>query len=212
MPGQPKDKDERKEDPELTWKLRTGMCIRFTLWRDQLPGSAGKEAKPDMFPKDVDILPAFSLVVMNVQIKGWSSIVEVIVLLFQTLIGSFWITCLWTRLKQGETVTLMNGKTKTMTDKDVCPVKKGYGIAPSKFSTVNGSLYSILDKIPKCLASSYFEIQDKAKSFVDMYAPISQCLQTTQLPFVVEDVSRESTFAIQVPDCCLLFVYYTTFY
>lgn len=172
VPGEPKSKDERKEEPENTWKLRAGMCIRATVWRDQLPGGPQAGGKADMFPKGTDVIPAFSLVVITLAIKGWSNLVE------------------------GETITLMNGKQKVVAANDVCPVKKGYGISPTSFRVANGSLYSYLNRLPVCMKATYGEILERQRSFVDMYPAIAQCIQTTQLPFFVSDTARDAGFGV----------------
>jgi hypothetical protein len=171
--GCPKDKDERKEEEDLIWDIKPGMVLHFSFWRDSMRGSPDmSKVKPAMCPAGVSFIPAFTVVELTVSIKGWSTI------------------------EDGEEITLSNGKVKKMTIKDVCAVKKKYGLGLTGISISRGSVYSCLSMIDAVLPSTAIAQSSQQHQFAEQYGSIANVIQTQQAPFLVKDINGDTSFSI----------------
>ena len=123
-----------------------------------------------MLPSDCDVIPAFSFVELELSIKGWSA------------------------FNDGDVITMPSGKQRTITAKDVCPVAKGYGLNLNSIKLVNGSVYSVVEKLFKIIGSTADRSRDTQRRAIETYPSIAQVLQSTQAPFMVRDICRDAYF------------------
>jgi hypothetical protein len=173
VPGCPKDKDERKEEDDLTWDIVPGMVLHFSFWRDSMRGSPdASKFKASMSPAGVSFIPAFTVVELTTSIKGWSTIEE------------------------NEEITMSNGKVKRMTIKDVCPVKKKYGLGLTGISISRGSIYSCLDMIKSTVATTAVMQSSHQHAFAERFGSIANVIQVQQAPFIVNDVNTDTAFSL----------------
>ena len=172
--GAPKEKDDRKEDEHLTWDIVPGMFLRFTIFKDSLKGSPDASKVKKGMIKDTEEgkvrIPAFSVVELELSIKGWDK----------------WMA--------GDIKILPNGKERVIDAKMECAVTKRYGVAMNGIKTLNGTLYSVKDMLPRVLVDSPMEGQVIQKNFVKVYDKIANVIQATKSPFIVEDIARDSFF------------------
>lgn len=125
-----------------------------------------------MYPSDRDVIEAFEIVELTMSVKGFS------------------------KTNEGDEIPGdEEGMTRIATKDDICPVKKGYGMAPSAYKTTNGTLYSVIDKLPVCLKATYEEVHASMDQMISRYPPIAQCLNAGRLPFFVDGMSREAVIA-----------------
>ena len=67
-----------KDVKRKTFMLEPGTILRFNIFRDSLRGAPkGDKVKDKMLPEGHDTIPAFSVVEIEIAIKGWSTFVEV---------------------------------------------------------------------------------------------------------------------------------------
>lgn len=171
--GCPQDKDDRVE--EAGWVLEPGMVFKFNIWGDSMRGSPevnSKASKISVTPENLDVIPAFSVLDVEISIKGWSK---------------------W---NVGDEYTLPNGKKKTVTE--ICPVKKGYGIGIGQITVSRGSIYSCVDKVSRCIGSSHLASNALQKELIDRYPGIAQSQQGVHSPFYVKALDAETSFAVDV--------------
>jgi hypothetical protein len=70
VPGYPKNKDERKEDDDLKWAIQPGTVFKFSIFRDGLRDSPSTgNLKSGLCPAGLDIIPAFTLLELDLSIK-----------------------------------------------------------------------------------------------------------------------------------------------
>jgi hypothetical protein len=77
VPNMPKEKDVRREQD--VWELYPGMILRVSLWSDKARGSKKQSdmGKGLQSSCDRDEIPAFTLVVIQGECKGWSEPITV---------------------------------------------------------------------------------------------------------------------------------------
>jgi hypothetical protein len=171
--GCPKDKDERKDEADIIWDITPGMVLHFTCWKDSMRGGPDvTKYKPAMCPAGISFIPAFTVVELTVAIKGWSSV------------------------NDGDEVTLSSGKIKKMTMKDVCAVKKQYGLGLTGIVVTKGSVYSCLNMIHAVVPETSTEQTHRQIKYSERYSSIANVIQTQQAPFMVKDIDRETAFSI----------------
>ena len=78
-------------------------------------------------------------------------------------------------------------------EKDLCPVKRGYGMSVVEIRPIEGaSLYSALAKLPKVLPETLKENQQRQLALQARYKWIENVIQTSSLPFFIKAVGPES--------------------
>ena len=77
--------------------------------------------------------------------------------------------------------------------REICAVKKGYGMAIGDMRPIEGAtLYSVLSKLPKVVPSTLEDNKQKQAAYQAKYHSIKDLIQTSSVPFFVSSVNQES--------------------
>ena len=76
--------------------------------------------------------------------------------------------------------------------REVCPVKKGYGMGLSgKRPLQNATLYSVLDKLPKTIMPTLEKSRTRQSDWQAQFQSIKDLIQTNAVPFFVQRVNPD---------------------
>jgi hypothetical protein len=103
------------------------------------------------------VIPAFTVFEIEMSCKGWSQ---------------------WEVGDVNE-----NAKNKA---REICPVKKGYGMGISSMKPMAQSLYSFQDELRYILKASPSDATDKQRGFEENNKPINQMISQQNVPFLVQ--------------------------
>lgn len=161
--GCPKDKGERKDD--VTHRLQPGMIIRQSFFADRARG--GEKYDKKMVPlDDRDVLPAFTVVSIEWNVKGW------------------------TKWMEGEINPINNKPMKA------CAPSCGYGGTVTSISAIPGvSAYSIIDRLIKWAPKTVPECQQKQRAFLAKNRTIENMLVQQNACCYVDEISAEAHIA-----------------
>jgi hypothetical protein len=77
-------------------------------------------------------------------------------------------------------------------DREICPVKKGYGMSVSGMRPLEGAtLYSVMDKLPRTLSCTLEKSRAKQSEWQGQFPSIKDLIQTNALPFFVSKVNPD---------------------
>lgn len=77
-------------------------------------------------------------------------------------------------------------------DREICPVKKGYGLGISSMVPLeNASMYSIMDKLSRTLHPTLDKCRMKHMDWQTQLHSIKDLIQTNSLPFYIKKVSAD---------------------
>ena len=76
--------------------------------------------------------------------------------------------------------------------REVCPVKKGYGMGISAMKPMLHSLYSFQDELRSILCVSATDSTEKQRSFEERNKSINQMISQQNVPFLVQSFSSET--------------------
>lgn len=177
--GKQKDKGPRIDgtDPSINdgkrvdYVLQPGMVFRCMMKRSGAIGGSDKEKRDNFFPQDVDVIPAFSRVMVKFACKGWDKYVE------------------------GDVDP--NGDEVTKSDLSAC--FRGYGcgiiqvrMAPGTVSSDRAFLFSQVPQSPE-------EMRRRQAQFCEANWAIRQSFQCENVPFVVHSPDS-SAYCAYDPD------------
>ena len=128
------------------------MKFRISFWADAARGGDPKKFREGLCPAGYDVIPAFSLLHMEMACKGWSK---------------------W---EPGEKTE--DGKW----DHEISPAKKGYGMGINSISVIQcASLYSIKDKLPRVLADTLDASKIKQQKWQSKFHSIKDLIETEKV-------------------------------
>ena len=79
-------------------------------------------------------------------------------------------------------------------DREICPVKKGYGMSAAALRPLEGAtLYSVLDKLPKTVCPTLEKCRARQTEWQVQFSSIKDLIQTNVLPFFVARVNADLT-------------------
>lgn len=88
-------------------------------------------------------------------------------------------------------------------DREICPVKKGYGMGVGGICVYEGvSLYSMVDRIRKALPCTLDESRTKLQAWQSKFHSIQNLLQTDRGPFFVREASTTTSVDLDVRHDC----------
>lgn len=141
------------------------MVIRHTVWEDSVRGYPAKERKStaskEMIIKgaeDMDVIPAFTILVVEVAVKAWC-----------------------TRVLGEDYIDATCGQPKKRQEKDLSPAMKQFGISIGDMRLAGGTAYSCASKLRGAICSTVQESLALQKLHVDCYQSIAKALQITQV-------------------------------
>lgn len=177
--GKIKDKGARVDgtDPTVnngepvSYTIEPGMVMRCMLKKSGAIDGTDKEKRKDFFPSDIDVIPPFSRLVVQLACKGWD--------------------------KYAEGDVDPNGDEITKSDLSAC--YRGYGCGIVEIRVAPGSLASDRDSLQNILPPSMEEMRIKQEAYSDNNWAIRQSFQCSNVPFFVQSPSKQA-FAAWDPD------------
>jgi hypothetical protein len=76
--------------------------------------------------------------------------------------------------------------------REICPVKKGYGMGISSMKPMVHSLYSFQDELKAILCASATDSTDKQRTFEECNKSINQMISQQNVPFLVQSFGRDT--------------------